>query len=121
MSFSNLLKNRLIKNVSWIFFGNIIHAILSFTLNVAIARLLSLNDNGLLTYAASWIAFFTSVGTLGFQGIISREFSKNEERSNEYISSCIAARIIFSLISIVALQLIIYFSKSNDPIRIIHH
>lgn len=115
MNINNFLKNRLIKNVSWIFFGNIIHAILSFVLNIVVARLLSLNDNGLLTYAASWIAFFTSVGTLGFQGIISREFSKDEKHSNEYISSCISARIIFSIISIILLQLIIYFSKSNDP------
>ena len=77
-----LFSNRLSKNVYWIFWGNILHAILAFLLNIFVARMLTLNDNGLLTYARSWVAFFSSVGTLGFNGIISREFSKNESKFN---------------------------------------
>ena len=72
-----LFSNRLSKNVYWIFLGNILHAILAFLLNIFVARMLTLNDNGLLTYASSWVAFFSSVGTLGFNGIKIREFSKN--------------------------------------------
>ena len=112
---SKLSGNRLIKNVSWIFFGNVAHAVLSFLLNIIVARLLTLNDNGMLTYAASWITFFTSVGTLGFNGIISREFSKDENRGNEYLWSCITARVLFSLIAIIALQVIARISNPNEP------
>lgn len=107
---------RLIKNVSWIFFGNVAHAILSFALNIFVARVLSLNDNGMLTFATSWITFFSSVGTLGFHGIISREFSKDEEKGNEYIWSCIAARLLFSVLAIVSLQVIVRISSPNEPL-----
>ncbi len=107
--------SRLVKNVSWIFFGNVAHAILSFLLNIIVARILSLNDNGMLTYAASWIAFFTSVGTLGFNGIISREFSKDESRGNELLWSCITARVLFSFIAILVLQIIARVSSPNEP------
>jgi len=108
-------RSRLVKNVSWIFFGNVAHAILSFLLNIVVARILSLNDNGMLTYATSWIAFFTSVGTLGFNGIISREFSKDEGRGNEYLWSCITARVLFSLLAIVTLQIIARVASPNEP------
>lgn len=112
---AKLTSSRLVKNVSWIFLGNVAHAILSFLLNIVVARILSLNDNGMLTYAASWITFFTSVGTLGFNGIISREFSKDESRGNEYLWSCITARILFSIFAIVALQIIARISSPDEP------
>ncbi|MBR4762030.1 MAG: flippase [Clostridia bacterium] len=117
MKVSEKIKSsRLAKNVSWIFFGNLAHAILAFLLNILVARILDLNDNGMLVYAASWITFFTSVGTLGFHGIISREFSKNEGRANDYIWSCIAARLGFSVLAIVALQVIVRISSPNEPL-----
>ena len=116
MKVSEKIKSsRLAKNVSWIFFGNLAHAILAFLLNILVARILDLNDNGMLTYAASWITFFTSVGSLGFKGIISREFSKNEGRANDYLWSCITARLVFSVLAIIALQVIVRISSPNDP------
>lgn len=108
--------SRLVKNVSWIFFGNVAHAILAFILNIIVARLLSLNDNGMLTYASSWITFFSSVGTLGFHGVISREFSKDERRGNEYLWSSISARVLFSFLAIIALQLIARISSPDESV-----
>lgn len=110
--------SRLARNVSWIFVGNVIHAILAFLLNIFVARMLTLNDNGLITYSTSWINFFTAVGTLGFNGIISREFSKSEERANAFIWSCIGARVIFSIVAIVLLQVIVFVSSPTE--RLLH-
>ena len=116
MRISQKIKSsRLAKNVSWIFFGNLIHAVLAFLLNILVARILNLNDNGMLTYAASWIAFFTSVGTLGFNGVISREFSKDESRANDFLWSCITGRLVFSVIAIIALQVIVRVSSPDEP------
>jgi O-antigen/teichoic acid export membrane protein len=69
----------------------------------------------MLTYASSWITFFTSVGTLGFHGVISREFSKDESRGNEYLWSCISARVLFSFLAIIALQIIARISSPDEP------
>ena len=108
--------NRLVNNVSWIFWGNVFHAFLAFLLNIYVARKLSLNDNGLIAYSTSWITFFSSVGTLGFSGIISREFSKKKDNANECIWSCIWARVLFSIFAICALQIIVYVSDPNDSL-----
>lgn len=106
--------SRLTKNVSWIFVGNVFHAILAFLLNIYVARMLTLNDNGLITYSTSWINFFTAVGTLGFNGIISREFSRNEKKANQYIWSCIFARVLFSFLAIILLQFIVWISSPSE-------
>lgn len=111
-----LFSSRLKKNVAWIFFGNILHAILAFLVNILVARVLDLNENGLITYATSLTTFFTSVGTLGFYGIINREFSRNPAQANEYICSCTGARILFSIAAIVALQIIVRITSPDEPI-----
>lgn len=117
MSLDKYIKgNRLAKNVSWIFVGNVIHAILAFLLNIFVARMLTLNDNGLITYSTSWINFFTAVGTLGFSGIISREFSRSEENANRYIWSCIGARVAFSIVAIALLQIIVFISSPTEKL-----
>lgn len=108
--------SRLTKNVSWIFVGNVVHAIFAFLLNIFVARMLTLNDNGLITYSTSWINFFTAVGTLGFNGIISREFSKKEENANQYIWSCIGARLVFSIIAILLLQILVFVSSPEEDL-----
>lgn len=108
--------SRLTKNVSWIFFGNVFHAILSFLLNIYVARMLTLNDNGLITYSTSWINFFTAVGTCGFNGVISREFSKEEGKANQSIWSCIWARILFAVVAIITLQGIVRITSPDEPV-----
>ena len=108
--------SRLAKNISWIFFGNIFHAVLSFLLNIYVARMLTLNDNGLITYSTSWIGLFTAIGALGFNGVISREFSKSEEKANQYIWSCIWARVLFAVAAIAFLQVIVRVTAPDEPV-----
>ena len=71
------------RNVGWIFIGNVAHAVLQYLLNIYIARVFSTDDYGLINYAASLIAFFTSVGTLGFSGIIIKSFSEDEKNTGK--------------------------------------
>ena len=40
-----------IGNMSWIFVGNVAHAVLSFLINIVVARYLTTNDNGIINYA----------------------------------------------------------------------
>ena len=108
--------NRLMKNVSWIFVGNIFHAILAFLLNIFVARILTLDDNGLITYSTSWINFLAGAGTLGFNVVISREFAKNEKNANQYIWSCICARVVFAIVAITLLQFAVYVLSPSDSL-----
>ena len=102
------------QNVSWIFAGNIAHAILQFLLNIYVARVLGTADYGLINYAASLIAFFTSIGTLGFNGIITKKFADNEEKADEYIGSATVYRLLFSMLSVIILQVIGRLTEPNN-------
>ena len=102
------------RNVGWIFIGNVAHAVLQYLLNIYIARVFSTDDYGLINYAASLIAFFTSVGTLGFSGIIIKSFSEDEKNTGKYLGSAIGARLMFSVGAIVLLQVIVRTANSED-------
>lgn len=102
------------KNLSWIFFGNIVHAVFQFALNILCARWFGSEDYGLINYSASLIAFFTAVGTLGFNGVITKFFAQNEKNAGKYIGTAIATRVVFSLFSIVILQIIAFSDRESD-------
>ncbi|CAH1057994.1 flippase [Paenibacillus pseudetheri] len=102
------------KNLSWIFAGNLVHAILQFLLNILIARVLTTADYGLINYSASLIAFFTSLGTLGFNGIITKKISDEEDKAEEYLGSAIIYRLIFSIFAIISLQIIVRIFDPNN-------
>ena len=67
------------KNLSWILVGNIAHAVLQFGLNIYCARILGSFSFGILNYCASLIAFFTAIGTLGYDGVITKLFADDEK------------------------------------------
>lgn len=109
------IRSKFLKNTSWIFFGNVVHAVLQYVINIICARAFGANDYGLINYAASLIAFFTSIGTLGFNGIITKKFAENEENAGTYLGTGMMARLFFSVFSIVALQVIVKSANGTEP------
>lgn len=62
-----MLKNRFLKNTSWILFGQIIRLVISFIISIITARYLGPSNNGVLNYVNSYIAFFHSDCRTGTQ------------------------------------------------------
>lgn len=60
------------------------------------------------------IAFFSSIGTLGFNGIITKKFADDESSAGCYLGSAILPRVLFSLISILFLQILIFVSNQSS-------
>ena len=102
------------RNISWIFAGNVAHAFFQFLLNIYVARVLTTEDYGLINYAASLIAFFSSLGTLGFNGVITKKFADDEEKKDEYIGSAVVYRLLFSIVAVIILQLIVRLTEPNN-------
>lgn len=102
------------KNLSWIFVGNILHALGAFALNVLVARQLGTEKYGLVTYGLALVTFATSVCNLGLDAVITRFFAEDEKSFPTYLGSGIAARLIVSTIGIIALQIIVAVSGSSD-------
>ena len=98
---------RLKKNISWIFAANVIHAGFSFLLNIFVARVLSLDDNGILGYATSWITFISYCTGLGYGGIITKCFAEDEERAGTYLRTLVSFRLVVGGLGVILLQFII--------------
>ena len=101
MILNSLKNNKLFKNLSWIFCGNVIHAIFSFALSVIAARSFTTNDYGMLNYAMSLTALFSSLCTLGLNVIITKEITEKEKKAGQIIASGICLRIIAAVFSII--------------------
>lgn len=111
-----MLKGKFARNIGWIFIGNLVHAVLQFLLNIYVARAFSTDAYGLINYSASLITFFSSIGTLGFNGIITKKFAEDEAHSGEYLGTAMLARAAFSLASILFLQIIVHASNTEEKL-----
>lgn len=109
------MESKFLKNTSWILVGNLAHAVFQYIINIICARSFGPNDYGLINYAASLIAFFSAVGTLGINGIITKKFAENEEKVGEYLGTAILARCLFSIFAICVLQIIIKAADPSEP------
>ena len=101
-------------NLSWIFIGNIVHALGAFVLNVLVARQLGTDQYGLVTYGLALVTFATSVCNLGLDAVITRFFAEDEKSYPVYLGSGIVARLIVSAIGIAALQAVVAVSGAGD-------
>jgi len=106
---------RLLRNLSWIFFGNVLYSLFKFLLDAFVARMLSLNDNGMLGYATSLIEVATAISGFGFASIITREFVENDEKAGQTLCSCILTQSGAAVVAIAVLQVIVRLSAPNEP------
>lgn len=103
-----------LKNMSWILIGNIIHAVCSFLINILMARVLTTNDNGLINYGASWIAFYNAIATFGINSIINKYTTDDVNISNSYLSTAIVFRLLSGVVGCVLVVGTIVFVNPNE-------
>ncbi len=110
------MKNKFLRNLSWIFIGNVLHAIFQFALSIYAARVLTKADYGLINYAASLIALLTAIGGFGFNGMITKNFADDEKEAGKYIGTAVAARCAFAVLGTIALQVFVRLANPQDAV-----
>ena len=68
-----MIKNRVIKNASWIIACRVVQSILSFLIGMLTARYLGPANYGLINYASSVVAFVTPIMYLGLNAVLVQE------------------------------------------------
>ncbi len=94
-----LLGNKEIKNAGWIIGGRVAQMFLSFFVSIFTARYLGPSNYGLINYASAYVAFFTSLCTLGINSVIIKDFVDNPNEQGEAIGTTIVLRAISSILS----------------------
>ncbi|NLA34053.1 MAG: flippase, partial [Tenericutes bacterium] len=115
----NNLKNKIthsltMKNSIWMIIANIIQMIIALFINRTVAEYLDVENYGIINYGISFVAFFTSLCTLGFNSILIKELINNKNKNGKIIGTSVTLRLISSLISIILIYIIIFLLKENN-------
>ncbi len=111
-------KSRFLQNTSWIVGANFVQMILSFIIGMISARYLGPANFGVINYAAAIVAFFTSVASLGMEGVLVNEFTKKEYKNSEILGTSLVIRLVSSIISSVIVVLLVGVLKQWDGLMI---
>ena len=76
----HVLKSKNAKNASWIIGEQIFQMLISFFIGIFTARYLGPSNYGVLNYTASFVAFVTSIVTLGMDGVVIRKIIATPEK-----------------------------------------
>lgn len=114
MNIKTLLRRKTIQNANWLIGGKIIQMILSLFIGLITARYLGPGNYGLINYGTAYTTFFSSLCTLGLNGILVKEMIDNPDSEGEIVGTSIVIRelsSIFSFLTIVGCT--IAFDKSD--------
>ncbi len=109
-----MIKNRFIKNTSWLLFGQILKLILTFFIGVLTARYLGPANNGIINYVHSYISFFTSIVGLGLNSVIIYEFVNNREEEGKILGTAMILRFLAGIVSTIAFLGVIFATDGKD-------
>lgn len=113
-----MIKNRVVKNASWIIGCKILQSILNLIVGMITARYLGPSNYGLISYAASIVAFVVPLMKLGLQAVLVQEIVNDQEKEGEILGSSLVLNIVSSIFCIVAVIGFVCFSNKGEPITI---
>jgi len=104
---------RYFANTSWLFFEKILRMAVGLFVGIWVARYLGPDRFGLLSYAQSFVGLFSSIATLGLDGIVVRELVKYPEKENKLLGTAFWLKVIGAFGVLLFLAIAIQFT-SND-------
>ena len=114
-----LLKSKNIQNSSWIIGEQVFQMLIQLIVGIITARYLGPSNYGSLNYTASFVTFFTSIATLGMEGVIIKKMIEYPDEEGTYIGSCMGLRLLASLLSILSVSVIVYILNPAYYIKLI--
>lgn len=112
------LKNKTVKNASWIIGGKIGQMVINLLVGIITARYLGPSNYGLINYASAYTAFFMAFCTLGINALLVKEFIDHPENEGKIIGTSLVLRAVSSLLSSMLIILIVSFLDAGEPVTI---
>ena len=114
----NIKKSRFLQNTSWIVGANLVQMVLSFTIGMICAIYLGPSNFGVINYAAAIVAFFTSIASLGMEGVLVNKFTRTEYKNSEVLGTSLVMGLASSIISSIMVVLLVGVLKQWDGLMI---
>lgn len=102
------------KNTSWMFIGRIIIILVTFLVNIYIARYLKPLEYGILNYVLSFVGIFAILPSLGVDSILLRELSHSKNDKDVLMGSAFVIKMIGSLITYLIVVIVLLISRIDS-------
>lgn len=112
------MTNKVISNASWIIFCKIIQALLGVIITMFSARYLGPSNYGLISYAASVVAFFAPLMQLGLNSTLVKEFIDKPEYEGETLGTAFLMNVVSALVCMAGIFAFILIANPNEPVTL---
>jgi polysaccharide transporter, PST family len=112
---------KIISNSGWLFADKLIRIGIGLTLGIWIARYLGPENFGLLSYSVAFVSLFTTIATLGLDGIVVRELTVHPTQEPIILGSTFVLKFAGGLFAYAAVLGTITFmqpTNSETPVLI---
>lgn len=97
--------NKVVKNAAWIVVCHVAQALINLIMNMLTARYLGPSNYGLISYAASIVAFVVPIMQLGLNAVLVQELVNHPEKEGQTMGTAILLNVAASLVSSVLVVL----------------
>lgn len=114
----NSVRARFARDTGWQVAHKVYTMLLSLIIGALTARYLGPGNYGLIGYGASLVAIFTSISTLGMEGVVVNDLIKHRESNGKLLGTAAVMRLFSSTLSmfLVAL-LVVIIEPGNELLR----
>lgn len=109
-----ILKNKVLKNASWIIGCKIAQSLIGLVIGMLTARYLGPSNFGLINYAASMVAFVTPIMQLGLSNVMVQEIVNNPDQDGEILGTSILMSSLSAVFCIIGLVVTIFFLNAGE-------
>lgn len=114
-----MFKNKTVQNAKWIIGCKVIQALLQMVVGMLSARYLGPSNYGLISYAASVVAFLIPVMQLGMRSTLVQEYVLNPEKEGEILGTSLILNLLSGIACMVAVSCFAMVASANDRVTVI--
>jgi O-antigen/teichoic acid export membrane protein len=106
-----------IKNSGWMVGDFLLRTGINVLVGIFIARYLQPGNFGVISYASSFVQLLVPLSLLGLNAIVIKELVYGQEKSNEIIGTAFYLKIAASVVSLLVLAGIVFFTENDASTR----
>lgn len=119
MNIKKLLNNKVVRNAQWMVGEQMVQMIISFCIGIITTRYLGPSNYGIINYCAAFVAFFTSIASLGLEGVLVKELVNHPDREGEFVGTALVLRLIAGMFSVISIVLILFVMEEGQALILI--
>jgi len=110
-------RNKYAKNTGWLFAEKVVRVAVNFVVTIYLVKYLGPDNFGLLSYALSYVALFSSIASLGMDNLIVRDLVSDTANKDKIIGTSLFLKVLASAAAVLLLFLNLHITH-EDPFTI---